>query len=404
VTHLPRTSVALLLAASLLLAACGSDGDDGSSSPSVTQVGSGEPTTDTEPSEDGSDATSPAPADPDATAPEVTSVIAATASEPIVLLPRPGDDTHLWLAERSGRVRRLEVVDGGELLRSNDDEVLDLSDRTSVDAERGLLGMAFSEDGTILFVSYTNLDGNTRVESYELDGDEVDESTRRERFAIDQPFANHNGGNIVLGPDGRLWLGLGDGGAADDPENRAQDPSTELGKIIAIDLATDETEIMVSGVRNPWRFSFDTDGALWIGDVGQNQYEEIDHLSAGEIAGANLGWSGFEGVHRYLEDPERTPAEPVPPVFEYPHDGGNCSITGGFAYRGTAIPALEGAYLFADYCLGRVRAITLDANGDLASEFDLGVDVPGPISFGTDQAGEAYVLSADGNIVRLLAV
>jgi glucose/arabinose dehydrogenase len=397
-------ALALVLGASMVLAACGSDGSDGeASTPSVTQVGS--PTT--EPDDDDGDAepapetTTASPVDPDG-AIEVASVIAATASEPIVLLPRPGDDGHLWLAERGGRIRRLEVVDGGEVLRSAGDVALDLSDQTTTDAERGLLGLAFSSDGATLFTSSTDLDGNTVVASYALDGDEVDEDSRRVRFAIDQPYPNHNGGNIVLGPDGRLWLGLGDGGAADDPENRAQDPSTELGKIIAIDLATDETEIVVSGVRNPWRFAFDVDGSLWVADVGQIQYEEITRLAAEEIAGANLGWSGFEGVHRYLDDPERTPADPIPPQFEYPHDGGNCSITGGFTYRGSAIPELEGAFLFADYCLGRVRAIRLGDDGALETELDLGVDVPGPISFGTDQAGEAYVLSADGNIVRLL--
>jgi glucose/arabinose dehydrogenase len=398
------------LAIGVLLAACGSDGgsDGGSdaegdaSTPSVTQVGSGDTTTEPAGEEPEEEATTSAPAEGEDGPPSVEPVVAATMAEPIVLLARPGDDGHVYVAERAGRIRRLELVDGGEMLRTSGGVVLDISDQTTVDSERGLLGLAFDEAGETIFVSSTDPDGNTVVASYEMDGDGIDESTRRVRFSIDQPYSNHNGGNIVLGPDGTLWLGLGDGGSANDPENRAQDPSTELGKIIRIDLATDETEIVVSGVRNPWRYSFDVDGSLWVADVGQSQWEEISHLPADAIEGANLGWSGFEGSRRFLDEPDRTPADPTPPVFEYSHDDGNCSITGGIAYRGQAIPALQGAYLFADYCLGRIRAIALGPDGELANEYDLGIDVETPISFGTDAAGEPYVLSAAGNIVRLL--
>ena len=390
-----RVLLMTLVVGATMVVGCGDDGDATKSTPSVTQVGPS-----TTPSATPNGPTTP---DGEADAPSVASVVAATAQEPIALLPRPGDDGHLWLAERSGRVRRLAIASDGDMLTSTGPEALDISDQTTTDAERGLLGMAFADDGSTIFLSYTNLDGATRVVSYAFDGDQIDEASRSERFAIDQPYANHNGGHIVVGPDGQLWLGLGDGGAADDPENRAQDPSTELGKIIRINLATDETEIVVSGARNPWRIAFDTDGSLWVGDVGQNAIEEVNHLPVDEIDGANLGWSGFEGSAPYLDGEGRRPEDPVAPVFEYTHDGGNCSITGGFVYRGEAIPALQGAYLFADYCLGRVRAITLGSDGQLAQEFDLGIDVETPISFGTDQQGEAYVLSSAGNIVRLIA-
>lgn len=390
-----RVLLMTLAVGATMVVGCGDDSDATKSTPSVTQVGPS-----TTPSATPNGPTTP---DGEADAPSVASVVAATAQEPIALLPRPGDDGHLWLAERSGRVRRLAIASDGDMLTSTGPEALDISDQTTTDAERGLLGMAFADDGSTIFLSYTNLDGATRVVSYAFDGDQIDEASRAERFAIDQPYANHNGGHIVVGPDGQLWLGLGDGGAADDPENRAQDPSTELGKIIRINLATDETEIVVSGARNPWRIAFDTDGSLWVGDVGQNAIEEVNHLPVDEIDGANLGWSGFEGSAPYLDGEGRRPEDPVAPVFEYTHDGGNCSITGGFVYRGEAIPALQGAYLFADYCLGRVRAITLGSDGQLAQEFDLGIDVETPISFGTDQQGEAYVLSSAGNIVRLLA-
>ena len=374
--------VALVL--SIGAAGCGSDGG----SPSGGSGGSG-----------GSSASGEGPT---AGGPEVESVVAASVHEPVQLIERPGDDGHLWLAERAGRVRRLTGSDGGNALSATGDYVLDISDQTTTEAERGLLGMAFSPDGGTLYLSSTDLEGNSRVASYEMSGSDVVATSRTVVFTQEQPFPNHNGGHIAFGPDDQLWLGLGDGGSADDPENRAQDPDTFLGKMVRIDPATGDAEIVISGVRNPWRWSFDADGSLWIADVGQNNIEEIDHLPADAIEGANLGWSGFEGSKPYLDGEGRRPADPVAPVFEYTHDDGNCSITGGFAYRGRAIPALEGAYLFADYCAGRVRAITLTSDGKLDEEFDLGIDVEQPISFAADADGEPYVLSQTGNIVRLL--
>lgn len=330
----------------------------------------------------------------------------ATLEAPTMLLPRPGDAGHLYAAERAGRVRRLTVGEDGAL--SVDRKVLlDIEDQTTVDSERGLLGLAFAKDGETIYVSHTDADGNTRVASYAMDGDRIDASSRKVLLAQDQPFSNHNGGNVVLGPDDRLWFGFGDGGAGDDPGQRAQDSSTVLGKIVRIDPAGGEPEIVVSGVRNPWRFSFDTDGSLWVGDVGQNQWEEIDHLPADQIEGANLGWSGREGSHDNSGVPDserqaRTGDAAIEPVFDYSHDNGNCSITGGFVYRGKAITALDGAYFFTDYCAGSLRAVTLGSDGRFAKEIDLGVDIAQPISFGTDADGEAYVLSQDGAISRLV--
>ena len=380
-----------LLVLSGMLAGCGSDGlgSDGSkASPSVTQAGGATTTTDGIGAEAGG--------------PLADAVVAASVHEPTQLVVRPGDDGHLWLAERAGRVRRLAVRDDGRTLEPTGDYALDISDQTTTDAERGLLGLAFSPDGGLLYVSFTNSDGDTRVVSYEMSGSEVVTSSRTVVFSQEQPFPNHNGGHIAFGPDGALWLGLGDGGAADDPENRAQDPDTFLGKVLRIDPATNEAEIVVSGVRNPWRFAFDDDGALWIGDVGQNEIEEVDRLPPDEIDGANLGWSGYEGSKPYLDGDGRRPADPVMPVFEYSHDEGNCSITGGFVYRGKAIPALQGAYLFADYCAGALRAIRVGDDGTLDQELDLDVAVDHPVSFSEDAQGEPYVLSQDGNIVRLL--
>ena len=381
------------LALATVVAGCGSDE---ASAPSSTQVGSG--------STDGSGGETGGASEGEgegegAGAVEVVGVTATTAAEPIVLLAQPGDDGHVWLAERAGTVRRLAVADDGTL-EPVGDVLLDVSDLTTTDVERGLLGMAFSPEGDELYLSYTDTDGNSRVVRHAVDATTV-AAEAEPIFAIDQPYPNHNGGGIAFGPDGKLWFGLGDGGSADDPENNAQDPTTELGKIIRIDVETGETEIVISGARNPWRWAFDTDGSLWVADVGQNQWEEINHLPAEEIDGANLGWSGYEGTHEYLEGDGRRPDDPVVPVFEYEHQDGNCSITGGFPYRGTAIPALEGAFVFADYCIGRVRAIVLDDDGGLARELDLGIDVEQPISFGQDAAGELYVLSGTGAVVRI---
>ena len=387
--------ISLAVVTALAVAACGSDGSDAGgpqTSPSVTQVANGATTT--------TDGTGTPAEEPPG--PLVDTMVAASVHEPIQLIERPGDEGHLWLAERAGRVRRLAVGQGGNELTPTGDYVLDISDQTTTEAERGLLGMAFSPDGGLLYLSSTDLDGNTEVVSYEMAGDEVEASTRTVVFTQDQPFPNHNGGHIVFGPDDMLWLGLGDGGSGDDPDNNAQNPDSNLGKMLRIDPQTDEREIVVSGLRNPWRFSFDTDGSLWIGDVGQNAIEEIDHLPEDAIDGANLGWSGYEGSEPYLDGDGRRPADPVPPVFEYSHDGGNCSITGGFVYRGKAIASLQGAYLFADYCAGRLRAVRLGDDGTFDQELDLGVDVDRPVSFTADASGEPYVLSQDGNIVRLL--
>ena len=283
-----------------------------------------------------------------------------------------------------------------------DDPVLDLSEETTTDGERGLLGLTFSEDGDTLFASYTNREGDTRLDAYEMDGDRADTGSRRELLAVEQPFANHNGGDVVLGPDGQLWLGLGDGGSGGDPDNHAQDPDDPLGKLLRIDPESDSStapEIWAIGLRNPWRFSFDraTDD-LWIADVGQNAIEEIDFLPAGTPAGSNFGWSGYEGSEVY--DESRVAEGTVPPVFEMRHADGWCSVTGGVVYRGENIPDLQGAYLFGDYCLPGLHGLTLE-DGGVTAQRELGVDVASLVSIDEDADGEVYLLSLDGGISRL---
>lgn len=350
------------------------------------------------------------------TAPQLDDVTLAL--EPVVELDAPtaltvrdGDDAALYIAERAGRVVR--VVDGAV----DDTAVLDISSETTSDGERGLLGIAFSPDGDELYVSSTGPAGDSRLDAYRMAGDTVDPDSRRRLLEVGQPYANHNGGHIVTGPDGLLYYGLGDGGAAGDPQGNGQDRSTLLGALLRIDPSGGDgpytvpddnpfvgvdgarDEIWVYGLRNPWRFSFDpaTDD-LWIGDVGQGAVEEIDRLAFAEAGGANLGWNVFEGTRRFSDG--RAP-DAVPPLHEYPHDG-RCSVTGGHVYRGDAIPQLRGAYVFGDFCDGVVRALSPqgDGVGDLRA-FD--VTVPALVAFGRDAAGELYVLSLDGAVHRLVA-
>ncbi len=335
-----------------------------------------------------------------------------TFDEPVALVDRGGT---LYVAEKGGRVLALT---GSEPL-----EVLDMTDLTESAGERGLLGLAFSPDGTLLYASYTNNDGDSRVDEYAMGaGPEgtADPATRREVFALDQPYGNHNGGHILFGPDGLLYLGYGDGGSAGDPERRGLDPGTLLGKLLRIDprpngdtpytIPADNPfadgaaalpEIWSAGLRNPWRFSFDpATGDLWIGDVGQNAVEEIDLVTAAQGAGrgTDFGWSAFEGTDRYNDDQESP--NHWPPIYEYRHADGGCSVTGGVVYRGEAIPAMRGAYLFGDYCATGINALVAE-DGQLVDAATIS-DEPGQIvSFGTDAAGEVYVLSIGGSVFRL---
>lgn len=345
---------------------------------------------------------SPSPALPATTIRGTTTVIEGTVvgefAEPITLLPRHGDD-HLWIAERAGTVRRVAIAADGTL--DDGTVVADLTDETTTDVERGLLSIAFSPDGTRLYTSSTDLDGNTVVAARPLTGSPVTAGDPTVLFTAEQPYPNHNGGHLEVTDDGTIWLGLGDGGAADDPENRAQDDSTPLGKLLSIDPTTGTATKVAKGLRNPWRFAFDTDGSIWIADVGQNRYEEIDHVARADLDGANFGWSGYEGSHEHLDGDGRRPADPVMPVYEYDRSAGDCSIIGGFPYHGTELTELDGTFLFTDYCRGAIRALRLGSGTADATAISLGVDVTQPISFGRDTAGEVYVLSDDGTVTRL---
>ncbi|MGH2636382.1 MAG: PQQ-dependent sugar dehydrogenase [Actinomycetota bacterium] len=334
----------------------------------------------------------------------------AVLEQPVALAVAPGDGA-LYVAEKVGRVVAIRDE------RERPDVVVDLTGEVSLGGEQGLLGLAFSPDGRFLYVNYTDLQGHTHVTEFAFRDGRADPDSLREVLFVEQPFSNHNGGNLAFGPDGYLYVGLGDGGSAGDPEGNGQSLTTLLGKMLRIAprpsgpdpygipsdnpfVGRDDArpEIWASGLRNPWRYSFDREtGDLWIGDVGQNAWEEVDVEPAGSDGGLNYGWDLFEGSHPFEgSDPDGL----VGPVYEYP-TGGGCAVTGGFVYRGDDIPDLVGAYVFGDYCGGGLEAFVL-RDGVAKQHRELGVAVDGLASFGEDAAGELYVLSLAGPLYRLV--
>ena len=378
----------LVLGSAFVLAACG--GGDGRSETTGT-----EPTNTTEPT------STTRPADLAAARVRLTPI--ASVSGAIALTTRTGDRT-LYVAQQPGKL--VAVRDGAV----DPTPILDLTTKIQSGGERGFLGVAFSPDGKHLAVHYSGLQGQTVVEEYAVtDGArrsaKVDPGSARQLFTIEQPQPNHNGGQIAYGPDGLLYLGLGDGGGANDigpghaPQGNGQSFATYLAKILRIDPDDGRVAYCHTGLRNPWRFSFDrATGDLWIGDVGQSAWEEIDWLPDGTVCGANLGWPIKEGTHanRSAEAPGT-----IAPVFETSHIDGNCAIVGGYVYRGKKIPDLVGSYLFGDNCNPSIRALRIDDNGVVTLERDLGIDATALSSFGEGNDGELYVLSLTGGLSRI---
>jgi glucose/arabinose dehydrogenase len=410
-------AIGVVLAAGLVglgLAGCGDD-DGGASGVTTTErpASEGEPPA-------GDSTTAPAAESP-LDRIEITTTPVAQVDSPTALVVRPGSQT-MYVAERAGRVRPVTVTGSGpDRTYQVGDPVLDISANVVADGERGLLDIEFSDDGGTLYVHYSLApSGDARVAAYTMAGDEVDTGSYRELLAVEDPFPNHNGGEMEFGPDGYLYIALGDGGGGGDPEGNGQDTKALLGKILRIDPANPSggqeygipadnpfadgeggrPEVWLYGVRNPWRFSFDrANDDLWIGDVGQNAWEEIDQLpaAAGGGRGANLGWNEMEATHPY--EGGSNPDGGVLPVFEYSHDEG-CSVTGGVVYRGSAIPGLAGAYLFSDYCQGDVRALRV-RDGQVTEERSFDAHVDQLVAFAEDADGEVYALSLLGGIYRL---
>ncbi|MET7754674.1 PQQ-dependent sugar dehydrogenase [Streptomyces sp. NPDC005389] len=344
---------------------------------------------------------------PGAKAAKISLTHVATARNPIAGASGPGGA--IWIAERAGTVRELGPRGLGE-------PVLDISAETTTDGERGLLGIAFDPARTHLYISYTNLEGTSTIDEFAVRKGRIRPETRRTVLTQTQPYANHNGGDIKFGPDGYLYIAFGDGGAGGDPHGNGQNLDTLLGKLLRIDprggtpyaIPSDnpfvddpnaKDEIWAYGLRNPWRFSFDArTGDLLIGDVGQNDWEEIDRAPARSKGGENYGWSQMEGTHPFRGGTE--PANHVRPIHEYARTGLGCAVTGGFVYRGSAIPALRGQYVFSDYCDGTIRSLAL-RNGKVTGVNDLVVNGGEVISFVEGRAGELYVLALGGAITRI---
>jgi glucose/arabinose dehydrogenase len=341
-------------------------------------------------------------------------------SAPLYLTAPPGDVSRLFIVEQTGAIR---IVKDGALLPT---PFLNLSAQIIAGGEQGLLGLAFDPDYATtgrFVVHYTDLAGDTRVSSFQVsaDPDRADAATEQLIFTADQPYSNHNGGQILFGPDGYLYLGLGDGGSGNDPEGRGQNLGEPLGSILRFDIRTGSPysippdnpfvaqagalpEIWSYGLRNPWRFSFDrATGDLYIADVGQNRVEEVDiaAASAGSGKGANYGWSIMEGSE-CLSGSTCDQTGLVLPDFEYDH-GQGCSITGGYVYRGPALPDLQGVYFFGDYCQGWVRSFRF-VDGAAIELTDWPALRPGgPLtSFGEDAAGELYVISSGGGVFKVV--
>lgn len=321
----------------------------------------------------------------------------------------------LFVNEKAGQIR---IMSGGQLL---DQPFLDIRDRVgSSQSEQGLLGLAFPPNynqSGFFFVNYTEKNGNTVISRFRVtdDPNRADPGSERILITQQQPYPNHNGGGMAFGPDGYLYLSLGDGGSAGDPQGNGQNLDTLLGKLLRIDVVSDDPyaipvdnpfqggkekhEIWAYGLRNAWRFSFDQQtGDLWIADVGQNQWEEINFQPAAAQGGLNYGWDYKEATHPY----EGTPpdgVELIDPVFEYDHSQG-CSVTGGYVYRGQTLPEWQGVYFFGDYCSGNVWGLLRKGDsfeGRLLFPLK-NIAIP---AFGQDEAGEVYMVLMNGIIMRL---
>lgn len=336
-----------------------------------------------------------------------------------VFLGSPAGDARLFIVEQAGRIR---IVRNGQLLPT---PFLDISSRVRSGGEQGLFSIAFDPQfasNKRFFVDFTDRTGvgNTRVERFTVtaDPDIADPASASLAIGIEQPFVNHNGGLVTFGPDGMLYIGMGDGGSAGDPNGNAQNLGVLLGKMLRLDVRGAEPytippdnpfvartgarpEIWAYGLRNPWRYAFDrAANTLYIADVGQGAREEIDVVDARQ-GGQNYGWNIMEGVACYAASTCNQTGLTAP-VLDYDHSAGNCSITGGYVYRGASIPELAGDYFYSDYCTGWLRSIRYAA-GAATDQRDWGVSGIGNVlSFGQDASGEMYVLSSNGVAYRIV--
>lgn len=402
------------LIAALLMASCGATGSSGATQPaapvSTAPVSPAAQPTSAAPPTAGSAATSvPANA-------SISLKLISDAVEQPVYVTHAGDKSgRLFVVEKRGRIVVLRPDNPAPVL------FLDISDRVGSDgSEQGLLSVAFhpqfAQNGR-LFVDYTDRNGDTIISRFQASADRADPASEAVLLKIDQPYPNHNGGLVLFGPDGYLYVGMGDGGSAGDPQGNGQNRNALLGKLLRLDVDKGDPygippdnpwpdggdgrpEVWAYGLRNPWRFSFDRDnGDLYIADVGQGEYEEIDMQPAGSPGGANYGWNITEGRHCYRGSSCDTSGLVVP-IAEYDHSQG-CSITGGYVYRGAAFPGLQGLYFYGDYCSGRIWTLHQASAGQWQQRELLQSDLK-ISSFGEDQAGELYITDLQGGLYQVV--
>jgi len=284
---------------------------------------------------------------------------------------------------------------------------LDIRSRVTSGGEQGLLSVAFHPNfarNHLFYVDYTDVNGDTRVVQFKTNkaGTVGLPATARQVLFVKQPYSNHNGGQLAFGPDGLLYIGMGDGGSEGDPQNRSQNLSSRLGKLLRIDATRRgaKPQIAAYGLRNPWRFSFDRGtGDLYIGDVGQDEWEEVDYVARRDAGLKNFGWNVYEGNARYSNNPLNPAGKLTFPVHAYNHSLG-CSVTGGFVYRGKAVPSARGRYFYGDYCTGRIWSLKI-ADGRATDVKQESQRLPDLSSFGEDVRGELYAVTLSGKLFRL---
>jgi glucose/arabinose dehydrogenase len=423
--RLPARLAPVLLPVLLVaLAGCGGPDQGGSSHAKTVTTGSSSPASTTA---SGSAAAAP---------PKIALHKVGQFDKPVLAISVPGTD-QVAVVEQPGTIRVVDhmtcaardncpraVVKTGAV-------VLDLTKQLSHGNEQGLLGLAFHPDWPTdprIFIDFTDAKGTTHVEAWTMAGPTARAVKQQTLLEIPQPFANHNGGNVLFGPDGLLYIGMGDGGDGGDPGDRAQSPGELLGKLLRIDVDGDSAkgytipegnlaggapEVWALGLRNPWRYSFDSQtGALWIGDVGQEQYEEVDAITKAGLAtdgtdNPNFGWRLREGFSGYDDSGKTGPGVMTGPVLDYSHEDAGCSISGGIVYRGAQLPELRGYYLFADYCSDQLRLVRADGvpgskrtRGSLKYTEQQGAAEMN--SFGAINGGELLVTATDGSVYQVV--
>jgi glucose/arabinose dehydrogenase len=425
-----RAHLAAAATLALIVSACASNSDSnsfGSGRPETTEPTTVEPTTEppstASPEPDATEApAAPAPSTTSSPAgplpvPTVGLFEVGTFDQPVDVASRPGF-AEVYVVEQPGRV--IVVTD------LSTEVALDITDLTDAQGEQGLLGLAFHPTEELAYVNFTDSDGDTVVAEVAIDPTTglFDRDRYREVLTIDQPYTNHNGGQLAFGPDQFLYIGVGDGGSGGDPDRHALDLSSRLGKILRIDPLSDgdqsfgipadnpfvgdgaaDPTIWAYGLRNPWRFSFDpVTGDLWIGDVGQGDFEEINHSTARDrrdaAKGANFGWSAFEGFERFNDD--QSPDGAIAPLFVYDHADGRCSVTGGAIARGNSVPDLAGWYLFGDYCTGQIWALDPTAPPSEPRVVEI-AKLGGLAAITSGPDAELYAVSNSGTVARLIA-